>query len=91
MRRPKKPKSIAALKKRLKPNKPVPSYKPDKKYMVLGKEGTRTKLIHFGAADYGHNITKQARSCPMRPSVLAWRLDLMLPSLDLARAVALGA
>ena len=61
MRRPKKPKSISDLKKRLKPNKPVPSYKPEKKYMVLGKEGKKTKLIHFGSADYGHNISKQAR------------------------------
>ena len=61
MRRPKKPKNINKLKERLITNKPVPSYKKDKKFMVLGKEGKKTKLIHFGSADYGHNITEQAR------------------------------
>ena len=57
----KKPSKSAAAKKRLKPNKPVPSYKPDKKFMVLAKQGDTEKLIHFGAKGYGHNYSAEAR------------------------------
>lgn len=48
-------------KKRLKPNRPVRSYKADKKMMVLASEGGKKKLIHFGAKGYGHNYSKGAR------------------------------
>ncbi len=48
-------------KKRLKPNKPSRSYKKDKKFMVLAKDGAKTKLIHFGAKGYKHNHSPGAR------------------------------
>jgi hypothetical protein len=48
-------------KKRLKPNKPSRSYKKDKKFMVLAKDGAKTKLIHFGAKGYKHNQSPGAR------------------------------
>ena len=48
-------------KKRLKPNKPARSYKPNKKFMVLAKQGGKQKLIHFGAKGYKHNYSKPAR------------------------------
>lgn len=57
----KKPSKAAAAKKRLQPNKPAPSYKPDKKFMVLAKVGKQQKLIHFGAKGYGHNYSESAR------------------------------
>ena len=51
----------AAAKKRLKLNKPVKSYKPNKKKMVVVMKNGRRKLIHYGAKGYGHNISKAAR------------------------------
>lgn len=57
----KKKPTAAQVKKRLTPNKPVKSYKKDKKYMVLVKSGKSTKLIHFGASGYGHNYSDSAR------------------------------
>ena len=48
-------------KKTMRVNSPKPSYKKDKKFMVVAKEGDKTKLIHFGSADYGHNYSKSAR------------------------------
>jgi hypothetical protein len=36
-------------------NKPKKSDKPEKKMMVLAKEGSVVKLIHFGDAAMGHN------------------------------------
>ena len=48
-------------KKRLKPNKPTRSYKPNKKFMVLASKDGKQKLIHFGAKGYKHNQTTKAR------------------------------
>ena len=42
-------------------NKPKRSDKPDKKGMVLAKEGDTVKLIHFGDAGMGHNYSPEAR------------------------------
>ena len=42
-------------------NKPKRSSKPDKKGMVLAKEGDRGRRIHFGAASMGHNYSPEAR------------------------------
>ena len=51
----------AAAKKRLKLNKPVKSYKPNKKKMVVVMKNGRKKLIHYGAKGFGHNISQAAR------------------------------
>ena len=42
-------------------NKPKPSNREGKKYMVLAKSGDKVKLIHFGATGYGHNYSDAAR------------------------------
>lgn len=42
-------------------NKPVKSSNPNKKKMVLAKEGDQVKLIHFGDASMGHNYSPEAR------------------------------
>jgi len=42
-------------------NKPRKSDRPEKKGMVLAKEGETVKLIHFGAKGYGHNYSPTAR------------------------------
>jgi hypothetical protein len=42
-------------------NKPRRSNKPGKKKMVKGCEGGKSKIIHYGAKGYGHNISKGAR------------------------------
>ena len=42
-------------------NKPIPSNRPEKKYMVLAAKGGKVKLIHFGATGYGHNYSTVAR------------------------------
>ena len=42
-------------------NKPVKSDRPEKKKMVLAKEGEKVKLIHFGDASMGHNYSPEAR------------------------------
>ena len=42
-------------------NKPKKSNKAGKKKMVLAKEGTKIKLIHFGDAKMGHNYSPEAR------------------------------
>ena len=43
-------------------NKPVKSDRPEKKKMVLAKEGDKVKLIHFGDSSMGHNYSPEARS-----------------------------
>jgi hypothetical protein len=43
-------------------NKPKKSDKPEKKMMVLAKEGSVVKLIHFGDANMGHNYSPEARA-----------------------------
>jgi hypothetical protein len=43
-------------------NKPVKSDKPEKKMMVLAKEGDKVKLIHFGDSSMGHNYSPEARA-----------------------------
>ena len=42
-------------------NKPVKSDRPEKKKMVLAKEGDKVKLIHFGDSSMGHNYSPEAR------------------------------
>jgi hypothetical protein len=42
-------------------NKPIQSDNPEKKKMVLAKEGDQVKLIHFGDASMGHNYSAAAR------------------------------
>jgi hypothetical protein len=42
-------------------NKPVKSDRPEKKGMVLAKEGETVKLIHFGDSSMGHNYSPEAR------------------------------
>jgi hypothetical protein len=43
-------------------NKPRRSDNPDKKGMVLAKEGDQVKLIHFGDSSMGHNYSPEARA-----------------------------
>jgi hypothetical protein len=43
-------------------NKPVKSDRPEKKQMVLAKEGETVKLIHFGDSSMGHNYSPEARA-----------------------------
>jgi hypothetical protein len=49
-------------------NKPIKSSKPEKKKMVLAKEGDQVKLIHFGDANMGHNYSAAARKSYMARS-----------------------
>lgn len=42
-------------------NKPKPSNKKDKKFMVLAKNGDKVKLVHFGAKGYS-DFTKHKDS-----------------------------
>jgi hypothetical protein len=43
-------------------NKPRKSSKPEKKMMVVAKEGDKVKLIHFGDSSMGHNYSPEARA-----------------------------
>ena len=49
-------------------NKPIESSKPEKKKMVLAKEGDKVKLIHFGDSSMGHNYSAAARKSYMARS-----------------------
>ena len=49
-------------------NKPIKSSKPEKKKMVLAKEGDQVKLVHFGDASMGHNYSAAARKSYMARS-----------------------
>lgn len=42
-------------------NKPVPSDRNGKKYMVLAKKGDEVRVIHFGAKGYKHNYSESAK------------------------------
>ena len=42
-------------------NKPRRSNRPEKKGMVLAKEGDKVRLIHFGDSSMGHNYSPEAR------------------------------
>ena len=42
-------------------NQPRKSNRPEKKMMVVAKEGDKVKLIHFGDASMGHNYSAEAR------------------------------
>ena len=42
-------------------NKPMKSWRPDKKKVVLAKKGDKVKVVHFGASGYGHNYSAAAR------------------------------
>ena len=37
------------------------SWRPEKKKVVLAKKGDQVKVVHFGAAGYGHNYSDAAR------------------------------
>lgn len=41
-------------------NKPVPSTRRGKKFMVRACKNGREKLVHFGAKGYGHNYSPKA-------------------------------
>lgn len=43
-------------------NKPKKSNRPEKKGMVVAKEGDKIRLIHFGDSSMGHNYSPEARS-----------------------------
>lgn len=43
-------------------NKPIKSDRPEKKGMVLAKEGEKIRLIHFGDSSMGHNYSPEARA-----------------------------
>ena len=42
-------------------NHPKKSNRPEKKEMVVAKEGDKVKLIHYGDASMGHNYSDEAR------------------------------
>ena len=42
-------------------NRPIKSNRAGKKKMVLAKEGSKVKLIHFGDSSMGHNYSAAAR------------------------------
>tara|TARA_B100001758_G_scaffold236768_1_gene238204 strand:- start:1278 stop:2132 length:855 start_codon:yes stop_codon:yes gene_type:complete len=42
-------------------NKPMKSWRPGKKKVVLAKKGNKVKVVHFGASGYGHNYSAAAR------------------------------
>jgi hypothetical protein len=42
-------------------NSPKKSNRPEKKMMVVAKEGDKVKLIHFGDSSMGHNYSDEAR------------------------------
>ena len=48
-------------KKTMKCNTPQKSPNPKKKKVVKACEGGKEKIIHYGAAEYGHNISSAAR------------------------------
>ena len=43
------------------PNQPYDSDRAGKKRMVLAKKGNQVKLVHYGASDYKHNYSPQAK------------------------------
>lgn len=49
-------------------NQPVRSDRPNKKMMVLAKDGDRVKLIHFGQKGYKHNYSDEAKANYLRRS-----------------------
>lgn len=42
-------------------NRPIPSTRPGKKFMVRACANGRERLVHFGAKGYGHNYSAKAR------------------------------
>lgn len=42
-------------------NQPKKSNRPEKKGMVVAKEGDKVKLIHYGDSSMGHNYSPEAR------------------------------
>lgn len=42
-------------------NRPVPSTRPGKKFMVRACHRGRERIVHFGAKGYGHNYSAAAR------------------------------
>ena len=49
-------------------NQPKKSNRPEKKGMVVAKEGDKVKLIHFGDSSMGHNYSAAARKSYMARS-----------------------
>ena len=49
-------------KQNMKCNIPQKSWKPSKKRVVRACSGTGQKIIHFGASEYGHNYSVEARN-----------------------------
>ena len=47
--------------KKMKCNKPRRSIKEGKKKMVKACQGGKSKIIHYGASGFGHNISDAAR------------------------------
>jgi hypothetical protein len=52
---------VAKHKRKLVCNRPVPSTRPGKKFMVRACARGHEKLVHFGAKGYGHNYSAKAR------------------------------
>jgi hypothetical protein len=61
-------------------NKPRKSDRPEKKGMVLAKEGDTIKLIHYGAKGYGHNYSPTARASLLKAAMekILVRVSLVL-------------
>ena len=60
-------------------NRPVPSTRPGKKFMVRACDGHREKLVHFGARGYGHNYSPAARRSFRARHRCDARLDKLTP------------
>lgn len=65
--------------KRLTCNRPVPSTRPEKKYMVRACDGGRERLVHFGATGYGHNYSPEARKSFRARHKCDLKLDKLTP------------
>lgn len=60
-------------------NRPVPSTRPGKKFMVRACDGGRERLVHFGAEGYGHNYSAAARKSFRARHQCDARLDKLTP------------
>jgi hypothetical protein len=64
---------------RLACNRPVPSTRPEKKFMVRACDGGRERLVHFGATGYGHNYSAKARTSFRARHKCDRKLDKLTP------------
>lgn len=60
-------------------NRPVPSTRPGKKFMVRACDGGRERLVHFGATGYGHNYSPEARQSFRARHQCDAKLDKLTP------------